>query len=124
MLSGVKPTGRPHIGNYFGAMRQFVDLANSGEYESFVFIADYHGLNFIQNGDEVIEIYPKVFREHFPFPTKNEKALMLRHIFYWFSYCRKWKFPFNQAALNTIDIDEFPELIINLIANQFLEMHQ
>jgi 5-methylcytosine-specific restriction enzyme subunit McrC len=47
--------------------------------------------------------------------------LMLRHIFYWFSYCRKWNFPFNQASLDTIDIDEFPELIINLIANQFLE---
>ena len=56
MLSGVKPTGRPHIGNYFGAMKQFVDLANSGEYESFVFIADYHGLNFIQNGDEMREL--------------------------------------------------------------------
>ena len=26
LLSGVKPTGRPHIGNYFGAMRQFVEL--------------------------------------------------------------------------------------------------
>ncbi|MBX4206489.1 tryptophan--tRNA ligase, partial [Candidatus Parcubacteria bacterium] len=26
LLSGVKPTGRPHIGNYFGAMKQFVDL--------------------------------------------------------------------------------------------------
>ena len=47
LLSGVKPTGRPHIGNYFGAMKQFVDLQN--EYESFVFIADLHALNFIQD---------------------------------------------------------------------------
>lgn len=78
-------------------------------------------VGFIQNGEEVIEIYPKVFRQHFANPTENEKMLMLRHIFYWFSYCRKWNFPFNQASLDTIDIDEFPELIINLIANQFLE---
>lgn len=42
LLSGVKPTGRPHIGNYFGAMKQFVDLQK--EYESFVFVADYHAL--------------------------------------------------------------------------------
>lgn len=78
-------------------------------------------VGFIQNGDEVVEIYPKVFRKHLPNPSENEKMLMLRHIFYWFSYCRKWNFPFNQASLDTIEIDEFPELIINLIANQFLE---
>lgn len=53
LLSGVKPTGRPHIGNYFGAMKQFVDLQNSGEYDCHLFIADYHGLNFIQNGEEM-----------------------------------------------------------------------
>lgn len=47
LLSGVKPTGRPHIGNYFGAMKQFVDL--QGDYETFVFIADLHALNSIQD---------------------------------------------------------------------------
>jgi 5-methylcytosine-specific restriction enzyme subunit McrC len=76
-------------------------------------------VGFIQNDEEVIEIYPKVFRN-----TENaieKKELMLQHIFYWFSYCRKWRFPFNQASLDTTDIIEFPELIINLIANQFLE---
>ena len=51
LLSGVKPTGRVHIANYFGAMKQFVDLAN--EYESYIFIADYHALNFIQNKEEM-----------------------------------------------------------------------
>ena len=51
LLSGVKPTGRPHIGNYFGAMRQFVELQN--EYESFIFIPDYHGLNTVQNAKEM-----------------------------------------------------------------------
>lgn len=78
-------------------------------------------VGFIQNDDEIIEIYPKVFRNHLAKPTTDEKALMLRHIFYWFNYCRKWKFLFNQASLDTIDIVKFPELIINLIANQFLE---
>jgi tryptophanyl-tRNA synthetase len=50
-LSGVKPTGRPHIGNYFGAMKQFVELQE--EYQSMFFIADYHALNFIQDGEEM-----------------------------------------------------------------------
>ena len=53
LLSGVKPTGRPHLGNYFGAMKQFVELQK--EYESFVFLADYHALNFIQNASEMRE---------------------------------------------------------------------
>ncbi len=51
LLSGVKPTGRPHIGNYFGAMRQFVELQNS--HESFVFIADLHALTTVQNAEEL-----------------------------------------------------------------------
>lgn len=76
-------------------------------------------VGFIQNGEDIIEIYPKVFR-HIT-NSGDYKELMLRHIFYWFRYCRKWRFPFNQASLDTIDINEFPELIINLIANQFLE---
>src|SRR5437762_12913514 len=51
LLSGVKPTGRPHIGNYFGAMKQFVDMQD--EYQSMFFLADYHALNFIQDGPEL-----------------------------------------------------------------------
>lgn len=54
LVSGVKPTGRPHIGNYFGAMKQFVDLQN--EYETFVFIADLHALNSIQNKNEMSQL--------------------------------------------------------------------
>lgn len=51
LLSGVKPTGRPHIGNYFGAMKQFVDMQD--EYNAIYMIADYHALNFIQNKAEL-----------------------------------------------------------------------
>ncbi len=49
LISGVKPTGRPHIGNYFGAMKQFVDLQST--YETFVFIADLHAMNTVQDKD-------------------------------------------------------------------------
>jgi len=53
LLSGVKPTGRPHIGNYFGAMKQFVDLLNTGSYDCHFMIADYHALNSVQNAEEM-----------------------------------------------------------------------
>ncbi len=41
-FSGVKPTGRPHLGNYFGALRQFVSL--QAEHRGWVMIADLHAL--------------------------------------------------------------------------------
>jgi 5-methylcytosine-specific restriction enzyme subunit McrC len=75
-------------------------------------------VGFIQNEDELIEIYPKVFREQ----NCSNKSLMLRHVFFWFKYCRQWKFPFNQANLDIDTIDSFPELIIHLIANQIFEV--
>lgn len=46
LLSGVKPTGTLHIGNYFGAMRQFVALAP--QYDSVFMVADYHTINFLR----------------------------------------------------------------------------
>ena len=51
LLSGIKPSGTIHIGNYFGAMKQFVDLQD--EYESFIFIADLHAITTLQNKKEL-----------------------------------------------------------------------
>lgn len=51
LLSGVKPTGRPHIGNYFGAMRQFVDMQDDNV--CMYMLADYHALNFIHDKEQL-----------------------------------------------------------------------
>lgn len=51
LLSGVKSTGRPHIGNYFGAMKQYVDLQN--DFDTRIFIADLHSITTVQNGAEL-----------------------------------------------------------------------
>jgi len=51
LVSGVKPTGRPHVGNYFGAMKQFVDLQN--EYDARIFVADFHAMTTVQNAAEL-----------------------------------------------------------------------
>lgn len=53
LVSGVKPTGDLHIGNYFGAMRQFVELVDSGKYQPYIFVADYHALNTMQDAEEM-----------------------------------------------------------------------
>jgi len=47
LLSGIQPSGRPHIGNYFGAMKQFVELQK--DHDCFFMIVDYHALNTIQD---------------------------------------------------------------------------
>lgn len=51
LLSGVKSTGRPHIGNYFGAMKQYVDMQN--DFDTRIFIADLHALTTVQNAQEL-----------------------------------------------------------------------
>lgn len=53
LVSGIKPTGDLHIGNYFGAMRQFVELIQTGKYRPFIFVADYHALNTMQDAEEM-----------------------------------------------------------------------
>lgn len=47
VLSGIQPTGRPHWGNYFGAIRQYIDLQN--EEESYYFIANLHALTTVRD---------------------------------------------------------------------------
>lgn len=42
LLSGIQPSGQLHLGNWAGAIRQFVQM--QGEYESFVFVASYHAM--------------------------------------------------------------------------------
>ena len=47
VLSGIQPSGKLHLGNYFGAMKQHIALQE--EHECFFFVANYHALNTIQN---------------------------------------------------------------------------
>jgi len=50
ILSGIQPSGEPHIGNFFGAMRQHVELQAKGE--AIYFIADYHSMTSIRDAGE------------------------------------------------------------------------
>lgn len=44
LLTGLRPTGKLHLGNYLGTLEKDVELQNSGRYECFFLIADYHAL--------------------------------------------------------------------------------
>jgi tryptophanyl-tRNA synthetase len=76
LLSGVKPTGRPHLGNYFGAMKQWVDLQN--DYEMYVMIADYHALNLIQNKDEMLSQTEEMIKDYLAIGLDPEKVTFFK----------------------------------------------
>lgn len=78
LLSGVKPTGRPHIGNYFGAMKQFVDLQNSGDYDCFLFIANYHALNLIQNKEELKQLSTDLVIDYLAIGLDPSKSVLFK----------------------------------------------
>lgn len=44
LVSGIQPTGRLHVGNYLGMLKNAVELQNSGKYQCYYFIADFHSL--------------------------------------------------------------------------------
>jgi tryptophanyl-tRNA synthetase len=47
VLSGIQPTGRPHWGNYFGAIRQYIDLQHGNE--AYYFVANLHALTTVRD---------------------------------------------------------------------------
>jgi len=44
ILSGIRPTGKLHLGNFHGALSNWVTLQNQGDYDCFYFVADWHAL--------------------------------------------------------------------------------
>lgn len=51
ILSGIQPSGKLHLGNYFGAMKQHLEMQEQGD--AFYFMANYHTLTSINNGEEL-----------------------------------------------------------------------
>jgi tryptophanyl-tRNA synthetase len=52
VLTGIKPTGRIHLGNYIGAIKPGLELAKEKNYQPAYFVADYHALTKIHNAEE------------------------------------------------------------------------
>jgi len=75
-LSGVQPSGKPHIGNYFGAMKQFVDLQN--EHNGYVFIADYHALHSLRNPKEMNENIKNILLDYLAIGLDPQKVTFFK----------------------------------------------
>ncbi len=74
LVSGVQPSGRLHIGNYFGALKQFVDLQD--EYETRIFIANLHALTTLQNPEELKKISRELVLDFLAIGLDPKKATL------------------------------------------------
>jgi tryptophanyl-tRNA synthetase len=55
ILSGMRPTGKLHLGNLHGALQNWVTLQNNGSYDCFYFVADWHALTSDYNDTSLIK---------------------------------------------------------------------
>lgn len=76
ILSGIQSSGRLHLGNYYGAIRQFVDLQNEGE--AFYFIANLHALTTVRDGAMLRELTLDVAMSYLAFGLDPERAILFR----------------------------------------------
>lgn len=54
IVSGIQPSGNLHLGNYFGAVQQFIQLIEEGN-ECYYFLANYHALTSMRDGEKLLE---------------------------------------------------------------------
>lgn len=74
-LSGIKPTGTLHIGNYFGAAKQF-EMFQQKNYEGFYFIADYHTLNAYPEPAKLTENTWNIVLDYLAFGLDPQKSVL------------------------------------------------
>ena len=75
-LTGIKPTGTPHIGNYLGAIKPALELAEN--YDARYFIADYHALNTIKDPKLLRELTYEIAATWLAFGLDTKKVLFYK----------------------------------------------
>ncbi len=76
ILSGVQSSGRQHLGNYFGAIAEFVKLQDEGE--AYFFIANYHSLTSVKQGPLVKQFTLETAAAYFALGLEPEKSVVYR----------------------------------------------
>jgi tryptophanyl-tRNA synthetase len=74
ILSGIQPSGALHIGNYFGAIRQYIALQEGNE--AFYFVADYHALTSLRDADKMRQYVVDVLIDLLSLGLDPEKATL------------------------------------------------
>ena len=72
ILSGIQPSGALHIGNYLGAIQQYIDLQHGNE--AFYFVADYHALTSVREASKLREYVKDVLLDLLSLGLDPKKA--------------------------------------------------
>ena len=110
-LTGIKPTGRPHIGNYLGMYRPALDLMKN--YQGMYFVADYHALTTMHNPDTLRELVYEVAASWLALGLDPDEAIFFRQSdiveipeFTWILSCFTSKGLLNRAHAYKAAVDE------------------
>ena len=76
LFTGLQPSGRLHIGNYFGVLRQIVEMFRSDE--GLVMVADYHALTTLKDPAELRKNIPDVVRDYIAVGIDPKKAIIFQ----------------------------------------------
>ncbi len=76
ILSGIQPTGAPHIGNYFGMMKQVIDQQN--DFATYAMIVNYHALTTVGNGKELAENTKNIVLDFLGAGLDPEKVVLFK----------------------------------------------
>ena len=74
VLSGIRPTGHLHLGNYFGAVKSFVRMQN--EYDCYFFIADWHSLTTCPSPENIRQSVRTILAEYLACGLEPDKATL------------------------------------------------
>ena len=75
-LSGIKPSGMPHLGNYLGMIRPAIDLQE--DHEAFYFVADYHALTTVRDPEALRERVHQITAYFLAFGLDPQDAAFFR----------------------------------------------
>jgi len=78
ILTGIKPTGMPHLGNYIGAIRPALEQVKDSTVNSYLFIADYHSLTTVQNPGQLHEMIHEVCSAWLACGLDTQKTMIYR----------------------------------------------
>ncbi len=76
ILSGIQATGKLHIGNYLGALKQFVDIQNEGKLSCYFFVADLHALTVPRDPKELRQDTLEVVAEYIAAGLDPKKSVI------------------------------------------------
>ncbi len=76
VLSGIRPTGQLHLGNYLGAVKGMVELQDNPEYETFYMVVDVHALTTPHNPDELRKYRRGVIIDYLAAGLDPEKSIL------------------------------------------------